>query len=361
LADARIHPPDPLSADVVVIGGGIVGAATALAAALRGAAVTLIERGPPNLACGSSRGGARIICPAPLPDASYLEAGLRALDGWRRIEARSGSRLLELDGAISAGTYAEPGHAALLAAGVAGELLTSERARRQFGVEVGNGRPVLFQPEAGVIRAAVAHRAILGLARQAGAALCHGTEVDSIADLGDGLEIRAGERRWRAGIVVLAAGPANRELAASLRIEAPLAVTAQTVAYFDLDSPGARPPVVMDFDGDEPYALWEPGRGLKAALHATGAPADSERDEPVDGDAAARIAEWVEGVYPGVGGEPASLETCKYTRTPDERFVIERHDRVVLASACNGQGFQFAPATGERVADLALESAGIRA
>jgi sarcosine oxidase len=42
-----------------------------------------------------------------------------------------------------------------------------------------------------------------------------------------------------------------------------------------------------------------------------------------------------------------------YTNTPDERFILERRGRVVAGSACNGQGFQFAPETGERLARLA--------
>ena len=39
-----------------------------------------------------------------------------------------------------------------------------------------------------------------------------------------------------------------------------------------------------------------------------------------------------------------------YTNAPGERFVIERRGRIVIGSACNGQGFQFAPQTGERLA-----------
>jgi glycine/D-amino acid oxidase-like deaminating enzyme len=34
--------------------------------------------------------------------------------------------------------------------------------------------------------------------------------------------------------------------------------------------------------------------------------------------------------------------------------VIERRGPIVVVSACNGQGFQFAPATGERAARIAV-------
>jgi len=39
--------------------------------------------------------------------------------------------------------------------------------------------------------------------------------------------------------------------------------------------------------------------------------------------------------------------------TEDERFILERHGRVVIGSACSGHGFKFAPAIGRRLADLA--------
>jgi sarcosine oxidase len=51
-------------------------------------------------------------------------------------------------------------------------------------------------------------------------------------------------------------------------------------------------------------------------------------------------------------------ESCLYTNTADERFIVERHGRVIAVSACSGHGFQFAPETGRRAAALAAEVAG---
>ena len=51
--------------------------------------------------------------------------------------------------------------------------------------------------------------------------------------------------------------------------------------------------------------------------------------------------------------EPAEAETCLYTNTADERFILERRGRVVIGSACSGHGFKFAPEIGRRLADLA--------
>jgi sarcosine oxidase len=58
--------------------------------------------------------------------------------------------------------------------------------------------------------------------------------------------------------------------------------------------------------------------------------------------------------FPAAEPAPAALDTCLYTSTEDERFVLERRGRYVVGSACSGHGFKFAPAVGKRLADLVL-------
>ncbi len=70
--------------DVIVVGGGAVGACCALELARRGAQVTLLERGP-QLAWGCSAGNAGLICPShsnPISNPVSLRNGLRWM--WRR-------------------------------------------------------------------------------------------------------------------------------------------------------------------------------------------------------------------------------------------------------------------------------------
>ena len=69
-----------------------------------------------------------------------------------------------------------------------------------------------------------------------------------------------------------------------------------------------------------------------------------------------RIAAWTSDTYRLADPEPAAAQTCMYTTTADETFILERRGRVVVGSPCSGHGFKFAPAIGERLADLALQS-----
>jgi sarcosine oxidase len=56
---------------------------------------------------------------------------------------------------------------------------------------------------------------------------------------------------------------------------------------------------------------------------------------------------------PGAAGEPHLAETCLYTVTADENFILDRRGPIVIGSPCSGHGFKFAPLIGERLAALA--------
>ncbi len=75
-----------------------------------------------------------------------------------------------------------------------------------------------------------------------------------------------------------------------------------------------------------------------------------------DDHVAAWVASWAASRYEGLG-EARRAETCLYTNTADEGFVLERHGRVVVGSACSGHGFKFAPVVGRTLAALAREAA----
>jgi sarcosine oxidase len=150
-----------------------------------------------------------------------------------------------------------------------------------------------------------------------------------------------------------------------LGIHLPVTVTRETLAYFAADGPML--PTVIDDVGARGvrlgggrrarwfYALAAPGVGLKAGLHQAGPVSDPEQPGDVDEGIVAGTAEWVSRRFPMADPRPQRAETCLYTNTDNERFVLERHGRVVVASACDGQGFKFAPALGETIAGLVRE------
>jgi glycine/D-amino acid oxidase-like deaminating enzyme len=197
-------------------------------------------------------------------------------------------------------------------------------------------------------------RAFVEGAESHGAKLHEGTVVTRLRAVDGRVELDTDDATYRVRVAVVAAGGWARPLLATAGIELPVVPTRETVAYFELDEELSVPALV---DWDEPafYALASPGQGLKAGLHHAGPVTDPSREGEVSAETVERLVERVERRYPTADPQPHHVETCIYTNTEDERFIIERHGPIVVGSACSGHGFKFAPLTGKRLADLALE------
>ena len=323
---------------VAVVGAGVMGRAAAWALTGRGADVTVFEQFDLDHVRGSSHGRSRIVRLA-YPEAHWVRLAAEAMAGWRELEAQSGTELLGLYGLVELASSPELTSAAALDACGAPYRPLDAVAARQLGVVLPAGWTALHQPEAGVVRADLASRAFLDLAVARGARVETGRRVASLDELD-------------ADVVVVTAGA----WATSLVPELPVRVTRETVAYFRREGPPA--PSVVELDdatgGHALYALYDPVFGLKAGVHHAGAEADPDADGSPDPALVARVAGWVRERLPGVDPEPVKSDTCLYTSTVDEEFVLERRGRVVVGSACSGHGFKFAPAVGRRLAALAL-------
>jgi sarcosine oxidase len=321
---------------VAVVGAGVMGCAAAWALTERGADVTVLEQFDVDHARGSSHGRSRIVRLA-YPEAHWVRLAGEAMAGWRELEAQSGTELLGLYGLVELASSPELSSAAALDACGAPYRRLDARAARQLGVVLPAGWSALRQAEAGVVRADLARRAFLDLAVARGARIETGRRVASLDELD-------------ADVVVVTAGA----WAASLVPDLPVRVTRETVAYFRREGPPA--PSVVELDdatgGHALYALHDPVFGLKAGVHHAGAEADPDAEGSPDPALVDRIAAWVRERLPEVDHEPVESDTCLYTSTADEEFVLERRGRVVVGSACSGHGFKFAPAVGRRLAAL---------
>jgi len=329
-----------VQAEVVVVGAGIMGSATAYALAREGRDVLLLEQFRVGHEHGSSHGRSRIVRLA-YPEVEFVELAKEAFVGWRQLEQESGQELLELNGLLELVVSSEQSTAnALAVAGAEYELLDADGARSRWPVGVPDGWTVLFQPEAGIVRADLAHRAFVDGALARGARLEEETRVESL----DELDAKA---------IVVTTGPWIGNFFPDL----PARTTRETLAYFRRE--GAPLPVVAQLDPDTRghliYSLHDPLYGLKAGVHHGGVAVGPNEPGGPDPAVVERVAEWVARTYPDADPDPVAVETCMYTTTPDERFILERRGNVVIGSACSGHGFKFAPAIGRRLAAMSAD------
>ena len=322
-----------------VVGAGIHGLATARALARRGHDVNVYEQFELDHTRGSSHGASRIFR-LSYPDVDWVRLAQEALPLWRELERESGEELLQLTGIIEfVRGHGEGSQRALEQAGARLELLDADEVRARFPmVAPPDGTTAVFQPDAGIVRADRARRAFAS-----GLDIKTNTRIEDLDDVD-------------ADVVVVTAGSWAKDLLARANIDLPVVATCETVTYYRLESDHAVPSIV-DFKpgglGHGTYALADPVHGLKLGIHMSGkrvAPDDQPGPDP---ELVAEMQRTVARYFPTADSEPAQVDTCLYTTTADERFILERHGRVVVGSACSGHGFKFAPAVGRRLAELA--------
>jgi len=356
--------------DAIVVGGGVMGTATALELASRGRHTLLLERFAFGHARGSSGGPTRIFrFTYEHPD--YVRMAGPALDAWRELEDASGERLLYTTGGIDIGEGGRRSADALVAAGAPFAWLTPEATMERWpGLVIAPGTPVLLQEQGGVCMAERTVRAQARVAMDAGATMREQTVVRAIHRRGDGVQLTTDRGdTYTAPVAVVTAGPWAGPLLRTAGIDLPLVPSFEQVTYCRLAGEPHPFPTIIDWsgvstrglpsDGDgstnAPYALpnpEEPG-SIKMALDRSGPDADPDtRSFEPDPERLARLAAWASRRFlPLVEAQPP--ETCLYTNTPDGEFVLDRLGPIVVGSPCSGHGFKFAPLIGKILADMA--------
>ena len=333
---------------LVVVGAGVHGLAAARALAHRGREVVVLEQFRLGHTRGSSHGVSRVFR-LSYPEEEFVRLAQEALDGWRALEREAGEELLRTTGTLDVGDYAAANEATMTALGIVTERLEPDEIARRYGVTV--TQDGLFQPGGGLL-----------LADRCSAALAAGTEireevkVTGLEPSENGVRLETDTGPLEAEAVVVAAGAWAPRLLATAEIDLDAAPSRETVVYARTPRDcGAMPAVIEETGpGRIVYALQAPGTGIKAGIHASGPLTDPDEEARPSREIADEIEAWLGAVFGE--HETVGLETCLYTNRPEERFALERHGAIVVGSACSGHGFKFAPAIGERLADLADEA-----
>ena len=339
--------------EFAVVGAGVMGAATAWALSRRGSEVLLFEQYEVGHTRGSSHGRSRVFR-FSYEDPMYVRMAMEALPLWREIESESGTPLVTMLGGLDFGADLTPNVRALQQCGASLEILPVEEAMGRFPTIALRGQDgALFQGEAGIVFADVAVRAFIGAGKRRGVEMLERTPVLELQQNDDAAVLQTEGETYRVRRALVTAGAWVRPLLAGTGIDVPVVPTRETVAYFDHEDEMSLP-ILVDRGSPFVYALPDPGHGIKVGGHHTGPRTDPNEMGAVNTETVDLLAEWVGRHYPGADPQPREAETCIYTNTADEHFVLERHGAVVVGSPCSGHGFKFAPLIGERLAELAL-------
>ena len=346
---------------MAVVGAGLIGSATARALAARGVPVLLFEQFGLGHDRGSSHGATRIFRYS-YPDECYVRMAVLAGETWARLAADAGEELLVRTGGLDAGPGALDCAAALAGCGVAHDWLTGGQVRDRFpGIGTRPGERMLFQPDSGVCLAGRTVAALQRLARRDGAGIRAGTPVLGIEPGGGQVALHTAAGELTARVAVVTAGPWAQGLLAGALPQVPqLTATVQQIRYFAPQDPAAPWPTLIEWphSGLSWYAVPAAGSapGVKVAAHIPGPPVDP-RDGPfteLDPALEEAAARYVRDRLPGLDPAGLAAETCLYTMTADEDFVLDRDGPLVVGGGCSGHAFKFGPLLGEFLAGLAL-------
>ncbi|MCS6581779.1 FAD-dependent oxidoreductase [Curtobacterium citreum] len=352
----------PTPATHIVIGAGVVGAATAYALTARGERVLLVEQHARGHHLGSSHGATRIFRQG-YADQEYVALTTRALALWEALEAAAGEELIARTGAVDHGRpeVVDAIAAALADADIPHESLTPEQAAARWPGIAFEGN-VLTHASAGRIRSDRTIEVFLTLAEATGLAdLRFDTRVTGLEDHGDDVTVTLSDgSAVRTASVVAAVGSwaptLVGELLAGRGAGLPaIRVTQEQPAHFPSHLPDAAWPSFVHWaDGDDVYGLLTPGEGVKVGFHGTGPVVDPDHRDfvPVPAEAE-RLQAYVARYVPGVDATKPTFISCLYDNSPDEDFVIDRVGPLTVATGFSGHGFKFAPLLGEMLADLA--------
>jgi sarcosine oxidase len=277
--------------DVIVVGLGAMGSATAYHLARRGCRILGLDQYPPGHTFGSSHGESRIIRELYYEHPLYVPMVKRAYELWTELEAESGVALLFTNGGlmlgVPSGRIVTGSRESAILHGIPYEDLDADEIHRRFHAFRPPERFVgIWDARAGYLRADRVIHAHLELAQRHGAELVFGETVVSWDADGQGVTVATPTRRYRGGRLVLAAGPWMARIVADLAL--PLMAERQAVAWFD-------PPASIDDFAPDRFPIYicedELGRavygfprletGVKAAIYHEGEmvsdPADAGR------------------------------------------------------------------------------------
>ncbi|WP_255169821.1 NAD(P)/FAD-dependent oxidoreductase [Natrononativus amylolyticus] len=352
---------------VVVVGGGIVGCASAYELASRGVDVVVCEKG--SIGAGSTEraaGGIRGQFSTPV----NVELSAASMRVWDAFEERFGADIdYRRNGYLFLAR--EPDTAAAFEAnvamqrerGVPSELLEPEAALEHCpGILSEKFAAATYSPTDGFADPHSALTAYAQAAQEAGAEIRTKTAVTAVRrEGGRAVGVETDDGSLEADYLVNAAGPWAGRVSEMAGVSLPIAPKRRQMVVVDPEEPVPESdPLTIDLDTG---SYFRPERDGEALVGGHFHDADPDRDPDgydrnIDFDWAAdaleAAADWTTyfGPESGIKQGWAGL----YAVTPDHHAIVEETvPGLITAAGFSGHGFQHAPATARIVSELILE------
>jgi sarcosine oxidase len=351
--------------DVAVIGAGAMGGATAYHLAKSGANVAVFDQFSVPHNKGSSHAETRLIRQAYFENPNYVPLLKRAYELWEELEDTPGQLFIK-NGLFVAGRADRIIMKGIVESSkqhkIPVEHLSANEASKRFpGFHFADDETCIFEPNAGYLQVDQCLVAHLRKAEELGATVRLQSTIDSFRKTADGFSLKSGDREIKAKKVVMCAGAwAGQMLPEKYK---PI-LSPHRVPLFWFPRIAGRPSTegstsCFAFDLADGFFYGFPqlqNQEVKIGLHKPGMKIanPSAFNRTIESDERDPVKHFIKEKLTYVQQIITREETCIYTMTPDENFLVDEEDGLVIMAGFSGHGFKFATVVGEIAKDLAL-------
>jgi glycine/D-amino acid oxidase-like deaminating enzyme len=354
------------SAEVIVVGAGVMGLWSAHALAAAGRDVLLVDAWGPGNARATSGDENRVIRCAYGASSFYTGWARRSLGLWRRLEEDRAEKLFVPCGVLWM-VAGDEAYARASLAGLERERIPHERldarafARRYPQIDPRGIRWALLEPASGLLLARAACRSVARAFEERGGRLRTAHVLPGAAAGGRLRDlIAAGGGRLAAATFVFACGPWLPGLFPEF-LGSKIRVTRKEVFYFGTppgdDRFGAsRCPIWME-SGTSCYGIPAvDGKGFKVHPDVPGRRVDpTSQDRRPSARILALARACLRRRFPALAAAPVlEARVCQYESTRDDHMICDRHPdlaNVWIVGGGSGHCFKHGPVIGGMVAE----------
>ncbi|XP_061683994.1 peroxisomal sarcosine oxidase isoform X2 [Syngnathoides biaculeatus] len=357
--------------DYIVIGAGVQGSFTAYELVKTKKKTLLLEQFTLPHTRGSSHGQTRMIRKA-YDQNFYADMMDEGYELWAQLEREAGVKLFRRTGLLVMGPENSQSYldfkSTLEKKKIPMMVLTPDNFNQHIpNVILADGDGAFVDTTAGVLYADRALKVAQEQFHKLGGVI---KDQEKVIDIKPGLTVTVSTSAgvYQAMGLVITAGPWANKLLAHVNLHLPLEVVRINVCYWkekvpDLYHVNKRFPcfLLTEGEGVKDHIYGFPSNeypGLIKICYHNGSETDpDQRDKKTDCADIDILRRYIAHYLPGVIPDPAVIESCMYTLTPDRHFVLDRHPaygNIVIGAGFSGHGFKFGPVIGKLLCELSL-------
>ena len=356
--------------DVVIIGGGSMGIATAYYLAKAEQKVLVVDQFTvPNI-YGSHHGETRILRLGYGNGGTYVPLVKESLALWKELEEETGRTLYNQTGAISVGYPGSDFVKETIDSSIKynleyEELDAKSLMERWPGITVPDDYVACYDPNSGFLYSEECILAYKEECEKLGVTILENQRVLDLQMTDEEVTVLTADTTFVARKAVVTAGAWIPKLLPDLELE--IKPLRKTFGWFETSEEnlyGSQFPCYVFDTHDVGHYYGFPdfnGKGLKIGRMDLGEVVDPDelnRDFDSTPKEEADLRSFLSRYMPQANGHLNAGKVCLFSMTPDEDFIIDfhpQHENVLIAGGFSGHGFKFASAIGKTLCELAVQ------